>query len=294
MPKNYSDGDFLSSYVLNNSTIHKMTGTEIAALTSSETIPGYLVYCTTSGGGKTANNLYQMNEDNTAWEVVGLKSHTHTDGDSGGELSLASIANIPTSLTLNKRFARANAFWTVTASGGTVTDDEPNGRVLIQTSTTSGGRATISDGGARKLNFAQPSAFEVTCQVSSSTNFLVKLGIGAEDINAGNLSPPKYGIEGCSTSGSVWLLFSSNGTTRSTLTTSANVATGVPNVYRVEHTPGADVKLYIDGTLAATKTLDIPSSGTTGFNDVYRAGIKNSAAENKILYHYGVIVEGSL
>ena len=195
-------------------------------------------------------------------------------------------------LEYNKRWARANDFWQTIVSSGTITDDATNGRVNLQSGTTSGGSATISDGGARKLNFADYSAFEVTLQVSIATNFQVKLGVRAEDINAGNLSPAKYGIEGCSTSGTVWLLFSSDGTTRSTLATSANVVTGTQNIYRVECDPGTAVRLYIDGNLVATKTTDVPATGTTGFNDLYRAGIKNTAAENKILHHYGVIIVG--
>ena len=175
-----------------------------------------------------------------------------------------------------------------------MTDDATNGRINISSGATSGGSATISDGGARKLNFTQPSAFEVTLQVSIATNFQVKLGVGAEDINAGNLTPAKYGIEGCSTSGTVWLLFSSSGTVRSTITTSANVATGAPAVYRVECDPGTEIRFFVNGTLVATKTNDVPATGTTGFNDLYRAGIKNTAAEVKQLHHYGITIVGGI
>src|SRR5262245_11958364 len=290
----WHDGDFGSAYKLNRAACHKMPGTSIAALLATDVEAGWLIYCESTGGGFTENNLYQRNEDNTAWDTVGLKGHTHTDAASGGTLSEVGIDNIPLYLCDDKRFSRAADFWQTLTSGGTITDDATNGRVLIQSNTTSGGSATISDGGARKLNFAKPSAFEVTCQISSSTNFVVKLGVRAEDINGGNLTPAKYGIEGCSTTGSVWLLFSSDGTTRSTLTTSANVATGAANVYRVECDPGTEVRFYVDGTLVATKTTNVPATGTTSNNDLYRAGIKNSAPENKILYHYGAIIEGGL
>jgi hypothetical protein len=294
MPKNYTDGDFLSSTVLNNSTVHKMTGTEIAALTSAETIPGYLVYCTTTGDGKTINNLYQKNDDNTAWDVVGLKGHTHVDGESGGALSDTLLANIPLTLEYNKRWARASDYWITNVSTGTTTDNSTKGCVALATGTTSGGATTISDGGARKLNFAEPSAFETTLEMSSATNFQVKLGVRAEDINGGNLTPVKYGIEGCSQSGTVWLVFSSDGTSRSTLSTSANIVTGAPAIYRLECDPGTAIRFYVNGTLVATKTTNVPSTGTTGNNDLYRAGIKNSAAENKLLDHYGTMIVGGI
>ncbi len=275
-------------------SVQRMTGGGIAAIVNSEVEPGVLIFCTATGSGFTEGNLYERNVANDGWDIVGLKGHTHTSSDSGGTLAEVSIDNIPLTLEYNKRFAKASDFWTTIVSSGTVTDDTTNGRINISSGATSGGSATISDGGARKLNFAQPSAFEVTLQVSIATNFQVKLGVRAEDINGGNLTPAKYGIEGCSTSGTVWLLFSSDGTTRSTLATSANVVTGTQNVYRVECDPGTEIRLYIDGTLVATKTTNVPATGTTGFNDLYRAGIKNSAAEVKQLHHYGVTIVGGV
>jgi hypothetical protein len=290
----WHDGDFASAYRLNRAAVHKMPGSSIAALQNTDVEPGWLIYAETTGGGFTENNLYQRNEDNTAWDIVGLKSHSHIDAESGGTMADVDIANVPVTLEYNKRFARANSYWSTIVSTGTITDDATNGCVQLQSGTTSGGSATISDGGARKLNFAQPSALEVTLEVTSATNFQVKLGVRAEDINGGNLSPVKYGIEGCSSSGTNWLLFSSDGTARSTVATSAPVATGAADVYRLECEPGSSLTFYKNGTLVATKTLNVPATGTTGLNDLYRAGIKNSAAENKILRHYGAIIVGGI
>jgi hypothetical protein len=275
-------------------SVQRMTGGGIAAILSTEIEPGVLVFCIETGSGFTEGNLYERNVDNDGWDIVGLKGHTHTGPDSGGTLADVSIDNIPITLDYNKRWAKASDFWQTVVSSGTIADDATNGRINISSGATSGGSATISDGGSRKLNFAQPSAFEVTCQVSSNTNFQVKLGVRAEDINAGNLTPAKYGIEGCSTSGTVWLLFSSDGTTRSTLATSANVVTGAADIYRIECDPGTEIRLFVNGTLVATKTTNVPGTGTTGFNDLYRAGIKNTAAETKQLHHYGIIIVGGV
>jgi hypothetical protein len=290
----WHDGTFGSAYLLNKGAVQKMPGTSIAAIASTDIEPGWLIYCESTGGGYTANNLYQRNEDNTAFDIVGLKGHTHIDSNSGGALYEVGIDNIPVSLKYDKRNARATSFWSTIVTSGTITDDATNGCVQVQSGATSGGSATISDGGARKLNFSKPSAFETTLEVTSATNFQVKLGVRAEDINGGNLTPAKYGIEACSSSGTNWLVFSSDGTTRSTLATSTPVATGAADVYRVECDPGTEVRFYKNGTLQATKTTNIPSTGTTGNNDLYRAGVKNSAAENKILRHYGVIIEGGI
>ena len=293
MPWNWVDGDFASSRRMNMGSTQKMTGPEIAAVVSADVEPGVLIYCTETGSGYTANNLYQRNDDNTGYDIVGLKGHTHTDAESGGLQSDINIANLDGTLTLNKRFARAAAWWQTIVSSGTITDTAASGYINLQSGTTSGGSATISDGGAGRLNFEGESGFEATLAVSSSTNFQVKIGVRAEDINGGNLTPAKYGIEGCSTSGANWLIFSSDGTTRSTLATSSPVVQAV-NSYQLICTPGTSVDLYIGGTLIASKTTNVPSTGSTGFNDLFRAGIKNSAAENKALNWYGVQVEGTL
>lgn len=292
MPLAWSDGDFISSYKLNTSTYHRMTGLEMEALTSTETVNGMQVYCTQTSSVYTAGKHYRRALDNNSFEVVGLDSHTHTDDDSGGRLGETLIANLPVTFTLDKRFDKAASFYAAVASGGTVTDEAANARMLIQTSATNGGRAQISDAGSIKLNFAEPSAFESRAIMSSTTNFTCRLGIAAESIEAANDTTTKYGIEACSTTGSVWLVFSANGSVRSTTTTASNVTAGGLN--RVDHVPATSVKLSVQGALVATKTTNVPATGVTPLNVLYRAGVKNSAAENKILYHYGgPIVVGS-
>jgi hypothetical protein len=293
MPKNFADGDFLSSTVLNNATVHKMTGTEIIALTSAELIPGYLIYCTATNAPYTIGKLYIRNQDNTAFEIVGLMGHTHLDATTGGALADVHIANITTTLSYNKRWAKANSFYSSVVSSGTVTDDSTNARIQLQTGTTSGGNAMIWDGGYRQLDYSKPSTFEVGLDMSSSTNFQVKLGIFAENIGS-STSVAKYGIEGCSSSGTTWLIYSADGTTRSTLTTASPVVTSGRATYRVEHVPGTSVKLYVNGALSATKTTNIPSTGLIGSTVLFKAAVQNTAAENKALYMYGgPIIEGS-
>ena len=259
MPWNWTDGDFASSRRMNMGSTQKMTGTEIAAVVSADVEPGVLIYCTETGSGFTANNLYQRNEDNTAYDIVGLKGHTHVDAETGGDIVEIEEANIARSLVFDKRWSRASDYWPLIVSSGTVTEDSTFGFVKLSSGTTSGGSATISGGGARTMWFQQPSTFECVMRVSSSTNFQVKVGVRAEDINGGNLTPRKYGIEGCSTSGTNWLIFSSDGTTRSTLSTSAPVATGQADIYRLEHTPGTSIDFYKNGTLVASKTTNVPS-----------------------------------
>src|SRR5262245_28917967 len=114
-----------------------MPGTSIAALQTTDMEPGWLFISEDTSGGFTAGQFLQRNSDNTAFETVGLQGHLHTDAASGGTLADVDIANIPLTLELNKRFARASAFWQTIVTSGTITDDATNGRINIQSGTTS-------------------------------------------------------------------------------------------------------------------------------------------------------------
>jgi hypothetical protein len=180
------------------------------------------------------------------------------------------------------------AFYTSIASGGTVTDDNTNTRIVLDTSATSTGRAALYDGGASRLNFAHDSSFESTLLQSSNTSFRNKIGINAENIEAAN-NPliPSYGIEGCSATGTVWLVWSADGTDRSTTATSAPIVTASPAIYNLKHETANSITLTIDGVLSIEKSTDPPVSGLSALNNLYKAGIQNQSAAQKILYHYG-------
>jgi hypothetical protein len=292
MPKNFSDGDFLSSTVLNNATVHKMTGAEIFALTTADTIPGYLVYCTATGNGFTLDNLYKMNETNTTWEVVGLETHTHTS-TSGGGLYDVLRANMHTTYSYDNLCPTADIFYqaTGTGGGGTITHSEING-VEINSSATSGGYATVTLAGVN-MTFSQASATQVKLRATSATNFTqTRIGIGAEHANEANTTVRKQLFEGCSSSGVNWLVASSDGTTRSTLSTSSAVATGGRDGYLIENTI-ANITFEVNGTLSATKTTNVPTTGDTA-SILFRCGVKNTAAENKQLYLAGLRIAGTV
>ena len=103
--------------------------------------------------------------------------------------------------------------------------------VQINTNTTSGGNATVERAGVQ-LSFAAKSSFQVKLRVTSSTNLTrCRVGIGAELASETNITNiRKYGIEGCSSSGVNWLVFSATATNRTTLSSASPVATAGPYV----------------------------------------------------------------
>ena len=269
---------------------HQMTGEEMEDIPPYLKFAGMKIFCTedSPGGAYVAGKYYTVSLDTNSFVLDGLATHTHVDQDSGGVFSETLIANIPTTIDYDKRWAKVASFYTTTALGGTVTDDSANTRMVLDTTGTSGGRASLYDGGARGINFAHNSSFESTLLQSSDTNFRNKIGINAENIEAAN-NPllPSYGIEACSSVGTVWLVWSADGTNRSTTASAAPVVSASPAVYNVNFETANTITLTIDGTLSITKSTDIPTTGLAALNNLYKAGIQNTTASQKILYHYG-------
>jgi hypothetical protein len=274
---------------LNAAANHQMTGEELQNLAAAHKSPGMKVFITQNSPDNAfvASNYYTLSNDLTSWSKDGLSNHLHTTQDDGGRLSETLKANIPTTIDYDKRWARVASFFTHVTSGGTVTDDSVNARINISTSTTTNSKAHIYDGGARELNFAVSSAFESTLQQDSATNFKTKVGINAENVENANSNIPSYGIEGCSSSGTVWLVWSANGTTRSTVTTSASIAPANPVIYLVEHETANSITLTANGTFVAEKTTHVPSSGLAASYNLYKAGIQTLTTAAKTLRHYG-------
>ena len=81
MPFSWIDGDFISSYKLNKSTQHFMTGLEMENIASTDMGPGWQVYCTESSAIFTGGRLYQRKLDNSAFEEVETVSATDTVDD---------------------------------------------------------------------------------------------------------------------------------------------------------------------------------------------------------------------
>lgn len=288
MPLSFYSGVGISIARLNDVVNHKMTGEEVQDLPSYLKWPGMKVFITQNSPDNTfvANNYYTLSNDMTQWTKDGLKGHTHLDSEDGGPLIDTLLPNIPTTIEYDKRYAKVAAFYTSTTSSGTVTDDLANTRIILNTGTTNNSVASIYDGGARQLNFAKSSAFESTMRQESSTSFKTKVGINAENVqDTNNPAVPSYGIEGCSSTGSTWLIWSSNGTTRSTLTTASTIAPASPEVYLVQHVPASTITLSINGVALSPKSTHVPATGLASLNNLYKAGIQTTTTASKILNH---------
>ena len=285
MPLQWSDGDFISSYKLNTSTYHRMTGLEMEALSSTDTVNGMIVFCTQTSSVFTAGNTYSRTLDNNSWETF----DTVSTFDAVQDL-ITDLGTVHAEKDLSptpENFNRSNV-----ASGGTISYTADNG-VQINTNTTVGGNATVERAGVQ-LSFAAPSSFQVKLRVTSSSNFTrCRVGMGAELASENNITNiRKYGIEGCSSSGVNWLVFSASATNRTTISTAIPVATAAHTSYRVSNNI-SDITFRVGTATAAVKTTDLPASFRTD-NKFFRAGLQNTAAENKQMFLAGLAWAGTV
>ena len=285
MPLQWSDGDFISSYKLNTSTYHRMTGLEMEALSSTDTVNGMIVFCTQTSSVFTAGNTYSRTLDNNSWETFDTVSTFDAVQDLITDLGTVH-AEKDLSPTL-ENFNRSNF-----GLGGTFTYGADDG-VRINTNTTVGGNATLERAGVQ-LSFAAPSSFQVKLRVTSSTNLTrCRVGMGAELASENNITNiRKYGIEGCSSSGVNWLVFSCSGTNRTTISTATPVATAAHTSYRVSNNL-SDITFRVGTATSAVKTSDLPNSFRTD-NKFFRAGLQNTAAENKQMFLAGLAWAGTV
>jgi hypothetical protein len=284
MPFSWIDGDFISSYKLNKSTQHFMTGLEMENITSTDMERGWQVYCTESSSIFTGGRLYQRKLDNSAFEEIETVSATDTVDDLINDMATVhSGTNLAPTLEDFNRYVNSAATITYAADNG----------VQINTNTTVGGNATVERAGVQ-MSFAAKSSFQVKLRVTSATNFTrCRVGIGAELASEANITNiRKYGIEGCSSSGVNWLVFSANTTTRTTLSSASPVATAAHTSYRVSNNL-SDVTFRVGTTNVVVKTTDLPTTHRTD-NKFFRAGLQNTAAENKQMFLAGLAWAGTI
>ncbi len=284
-------GNFGSSALMNQKLNHALTGSEIASLTSTQKKRGMQILCTLTETGYLVNHLYVIAADDTTIIDMGLRAHTHHDASDGGFIFLSDRQLSGFYYRYQNLSPTAGIFHTATGTGssGTITNNETDGTV-IATNATSGGYATATLAGV-KFSMGWPSSFKVKLRATSSTNFTqCRIGINQEHANESNTSTRKYGLEACSSSGVNWIVNSSDNTARSIVSTSIAVAQGGRDSYTLDNTLSYISAIFQSATTMAVKSSNLPV--TSNVSPVFRAGIKNTAAEAKSLYLAGLDIIG--
>ena len=292
--------EYFSVARFNTKVPSHLTGAQIAAL--SPIYPCKEVTCTVSGSGFVKDVKYRRNTDNTAWLSDSGGKHLHdVDSDAGGGLlSNVLIANLAKVIYLpDGVLPSAGMFKHETSGGATITDSHPNVRLYCGTANGAYAHATRSGVG---VSWTQPIRFIARLFVSHGTYVTARFGVASESANdapagdGGGIR--RMGFEACDSAGTTrnYDVFSSNGTTRSAVTSTTAVAQASAHAYKLDYTPATNIQAYLDGsgTPLITKTSAVPASGTSNDVRVVSAGVKQnnsfSAPNERIMQLSGLAI----
>lgn len=258
---------------VNFKTYTHLTGAQIAALTN---VPlGKIYFCTTTGSGFTAGNNYMRNENDTAWIVV------------YGPYDEVISSALRNSIIFNEPYPRKVLFRQFTSTGGTITDDNTSGGIMLETNGTDTGRCSIMlEGNCCPIDFAKPAILKFKMELPDAERLLARIGCGFLGMNTVTMDATKHfgmEIDNPASNDTFWSLSTGDGTTRSTLLTS-NYPVGATNTFRyiVEYIGGSVLNLYVNGSLISSKTNNLPNTGAlSGYNFI--AGVRTKHADNKPL-----------
>jgi hypothetical protein len=222
------------------------SGSEIAALVSPPT--GKIAICNLTESGFVKGVVYEYN--GSSWIAV------------AGDIGEMMRSNIRKTLWINEPFPRKE-LWTESTTGATVSNNDTDGGFQIATGTTLNNRSTMSKIASARFSFAVAFTILGKIDISASTRLLFRYGVGMRPANDFSSTRKHIGLEIDNNTDSNANVFasSSDGTTV-TSTDTGQVGTSV-HTWRVEFTPGVNMKVYRDGSLVLTKTTNIPSSGET-------------------------------
>lgn len=295
----WSGEENVSAARMNSKTIWKGTGSQLASL--SPLYPGQIAVSFDATGGFSADAVYYRSADNQSWLPLSMSKHLHdTDFDeSGGLFSNIVQANIYDTFWINLLHPQTADFFS-DSSGGTVTDSPTatSGKVRIETGVIANNYVHACKYGI-KLSFLYKSRFSVKMGLDQGTALVTRVSVCGESTNGANDNKRKYGIEGCDSTGANWQLFSGNGTARTgSIDTGAPLIAGADSTgvnYRMDLTPNADVKFYLNGVNCGancTKSTNVPSTSDSGLDYVIRIGSKTTNTVSKKIGLWGVSLAG--
>lgn len=294
--------DNVSAARMNAKTVWIGTGAQLSGL--SPTYAGQIAVSTTTESGFLIDTVYHRDSTDSQWLFLSMSKHTHNADThpSGGLYGYIVHDNLADLYLLDYGNAKKENFHSIIGGAASVINDvtASTGKVILNTGTTANDYAQIVDYGI-KFGFGRKSRLAVKMGFDSTTNLIVRVGVAGEDVNGANTTTRKYGIEGCDSSGTNWVMFSANGSTRSgTVTTNTALFNGYDTTgrhYRLDHTPNVDVKFYDNGSNCGancTKSSFVPNDGDTGTDFVLRLGAKTTNTTAKRLALWGLKLVGKI
>lgn len=263
------------------------TGDQILAKSAGSLQVGQVASVTTaSTGGALQPGIYRWSGSNWVSPQGGIHTHTsNADGGSFQDLLIQAIEN-----TWYASFPGVTKeMFATSGTGGTYSNviSGTNKYVEVNSGATTSNNGNLHYGGYT-INFAGRSAFTARLQLASTTtNSQARCGLNMETAGAVTDNKVKYGFEGCSTCNSSSMsIISSNGTTRSKNTASADNYSTVGN-FIMACEPGVNVKYRKEAGTIVTKSTEPPTTGVSDRSNTWICGVQTTTAAARTLQLYG-------
>jgi hypothetical protein len=270
-----------------------MTGTKIAALASTQAIAAAIP--TTTSGGFIQNVPVYRKVDGSGWLPFAAK-HTHSlgtdlDGGTYHEIRRSNSGLIVVNLLNDTK----GAYYSEISGTGAIIQDNVTtslSNIQISSGTTNGGYASIFLSSV-KISFASPALLEMKLNETLGTSILTRIGVGIEKVQNAVDNTQKFGIEGCDSDGTDFMLLEADGTARSKIDSLTAIATSTKTI-KLTFTPGANTKCEAGfGGTVATITVNCPNSGAiTNENQLFRAGVKGTTTVARVINLFGIQLFG--
>lgn len=285
--------EFPSPARLNRKTIQVGTEAQIGAMFR---YPGMVVFCTQGTTSMITNEMYKRDSLDQSWIPVGLIKHYHDANTdiAGGSLTDILFRGSGNLFYINCMNAVLGDFMDFTSGAPAILDDNENSGFIDMIT----GAATNSTCSIRKpgvgMDSGQSARMITKIYSSENTYETIKVGWIMERVDESNDTRAKFGYEMCDTINSArnWELTSSDGTIRSTTTTTQLANAGLAGM-KIIHTPGVSEQLYRNGTLLTTKSSNVSISGTFRAETGFRCGIKSNSTASRFIRFYGLVVIGT-
>lgn len=283
----WTEGTSGSVAKLNLVTIPSGTGDYINSLDKTK---HKVAYVTADGSGLLANHLY-VSDGSTWLDIQTIQDHFHSHSGDGGDFTEI-VIGMTEQINYHNPYHLRKADWTETVSGtgstSEVTNDATwsnNAILKLVTGATSGSGATLQIGAVRH-DFGDHSGFNMILRMTQTTDIASHWGFGMETVTAADDNVRKHGVVQCTATNGNWFGRTATGSAHSDSDTGVAVSTSETfiksQVFPLAGTPNQIVA--VAGTLALTKTTDIPVDGSGSRTNHFKISLKNNAAVTKDCY----------
>jgi hypothetical protein len=225
----------------------------MAALNLALIPKGSVYRCSATGNGFILGNFYAINGDATGWRVT------------FGQFKHVLATSLEETIVVNEPFPRIFMFKQNTNGGGTITNDDSSGGIVLSSTAVTNGRCMVRlSGDCAQFDFAKMGVLKFRMQFSDAKQVRARIGVNVDNYDnvQGTTKHFALEIDNSTDTDSFWWITSSDGTLRTILVT-PNLPVTSNNTFRyiLQLTPGKKIDLWVNGILTSTKTNNIPSSG---------------------------------